>query len=388
MKNRTILVVGRGVSGLFSALRLQEAGHRVYLLGPASGSGSASSAAVGMCSVKGLLLARDEVFKQKLLGHRRMPELIRELEIKSGLTIPHHFSGVYECFEGAKHYTTLRERLFRGEFTGCFDVKTIGLTGLKDCSQTVFQSLSNGLGVSGALCYPGDGWFDPPSFLKALEKSFEGAGGVLVSGLLHDLKEASEGPCALDAYYEPLAEHPPGDSSPAIARIKIQTLVLATGPQLEPMIKAYLEPADVTLSTLPGMTLSANPLGVVPSNFQGMETIRFSRFGLNVSPKELRFGSMDFPKNSVPDHQDKKVVQSDLINKLKSELSVELGVHNKIRGLFGVRTLEKTRKPFLKKLRIRNSRMDAWVIGGMHKNGFDFAPLFGGQLVRELESEA
>ena len=384
MKTRRVLVIGRGISGLFAALRLQEAGYKVSLLGPASGAGAASYAAVGMSSVKGLLLARDEVFRQKLRGHRRMPALIRELEAKSGRTIPHHFHGVIECFRSPEHYAALRERIFHGEFSGCFNLKVLGPDELSKRSGLVSAGRSEGLRVSGALLYPEDGWFHPEAFLKAVESAFVRAGGAVLNGTLSSVSQGRTSEPSLAVGYQGEGCR---QTSPEGATLHSDELVLATGHRLGAMIRNYFEDTGPELTTLPGLTISAPADQLSGLDRGDFETVRFGRYGLSLSPEEIRFGSVDFPKGSSPDPGQKNQKISELAQKIKQELVVSLPDPEAITGLYVIRTLAKNRKPFLKQLRLKHSPARAWVLGGMYKNGFDFAPELAETLVRLLQEE-
>ncbi len=161
-------VVGQGVVGLISALRLIDAGFRVTLVAPSDDKRQASKACLGVSSLKGLILANDPLFSLKLRGHRALSALIQELEKRSGTLIPHSFSGVSEVFSGASEYQQIKKRIYHQGFQGAFGsfLKTkMGPQGSP--------------GRSGELFYPFDGWYDPEAFLGALRVILEGSKQVV-----------------------------------------------------------------------------------------------------------------------------------------------------------------------------------------------------------------
>ena len=89
MKRKEAAVIGQGIAGLMSALRLVDNGYKVTIISPQNKKDQASWAALGLSTMKGLIAPREKLFEYKMLGHHQLKPLIEELQTRSGLTIPH-----------------------------------------------------------------------------------------------------------------------------------------------------------------------------------------------------------------------------------------------------------------------------------------------------------
>jgi glycine/D-amino acid oxidase-like deaminating enzyme len=173
------VVIGRGIVGLVSALRLAEKGKKIMLIGRKNQPTSASLAATGVSAMRGLVMPKTEIFRQKLKGHQQLPGFIANLERITGISIPHRFAGVYEFFGDEKTYRNLRKRVYHRHPSGLFTLKCLNFeqTRAKLCE---FSSQKDDFKKIAAFFYPHDGWFDPGCLLMALEQRLTQLGVTLV----------------------------------------------------------------------------------------------------------------------------------------------------------------------------------------------------------------
>lgn len=176
---RHTAVIGRGIIGLSTALRLREQGLLIVIIGRQRLPGSASWAATGVSAMRGLLQPKTEIFRQKLLGHHLLARLIPELENLTKQTIPHDFSGAYEFFP-RETYGKLRRRVYHRLPTGLFAFKCLNFEQTKTHLGPFSQAWDEG-DKKAAFFYPKDGWFDPESLMAALELRLEQLGVVFIA---------------------------------------------------------------------------------------------------------------------------------------------------------------------------------------------------------------
>ena len=363
-----VVVAGRGIMGLWVALRLRQAGFQVRLIGPDQGRGSASYAAVGLSAVKGLVLSRDVLFRQKLRGHQQRPALIRKLEQLSGKSISHHFNGVFEFFQDPEHYAALRERVFHGEFTGCFRFRVLGRRDLFQKPGPPGQALfpDSGKIPAGALYYPGDGWFHPVEYLQALEQAFVRAGGKLLSGTLEDLVEdAGRG-------FRFVVKGQDGGRGLA------DEIVLAAGGETGALVRRWCG-LDPGLKLSGGVSLVCEGGGFRQKDPQ---TIRSGRYSLHAGPDGLRCGSADF----IPGGGEGPLVRAagQLYSFLGHYMGGQRPCEHDCRLLRGLRARTKDRRPLCLRKPLKGGRKEIYIVSGLHKNGFDFAPDLAGLITNQL----
>ena len=159
-------VIGQGFAGLSTAFVLAKSGMKVSVLGPKSNKLTASTAAHGICTVKGLLESSQPLFELKMLGHNTLMAFIREVELASGSEIPKIIEGVWEPFWSPENFRLERGRTYKERFTGAFDVLNYYAhfptsSGLGHSSESLF-ALSR---------YPGDFWIDTDAYLASLRKA-------------------------------------------------------------------------------------------------------------------------------------------------------------------------------------------------------------------------
>lgn len=147
-----ITVIGRGFAGLTAAIVLHEAGHEVALVGPKADKLTASTAAHGACTIKGLHEASQTLFALKLRGHQTFLPWLKKIIAISGADIP-VIHGISERFTDLAHFKVEQDRIYKSRFLGAFCVKQIACDA-SDWSRNF---------------YPQDFWIDTDRYLRALE---------------------------------------------------------------------------------------------------------------------------------------------------------------------------------------------------------------------------
>lgn len=167
-----IVVVGRGFAGLTAAIALREAGHDVELVGPRNDPYSASFAAHGASTIKGLHEASQTLFALKIFGHKNFASWLQKIETLSGRQIA-KVRGVYERFENKEEYFVEQERIYKSRFTGLFCVdQTI-------TKRTGYDTVD--INQWSRNFYPQDFWVDTDEYLKALEAASQALGVKIIS---------------------------------------------------------------------------------------------------------------------------------------------------------------------------------------------------------------
>lgn len=171
MSFKKIAIVGRGFAGLTSAIVLKKAGYEVELIGPAADENSASQAAHGASTIKGLLESTQPLFALKMFGHQTLKTWLSEIETLSGVAIP-KIMGVSERFDSLIEFKKEQGRIYKSGFLGAFCVQ----------HQPGLENF-----------YPQDFWIDSDQYLKALSVACQKLLiPVVTEAFLTELKESNE----------------------------------------------------------------------------------------------------------------------------------------------------------------------------------------------------
>lgn len=159
VKTFDVAIVGRGIAGLSLATEiLRRTEKSVAIVGPRHhAEGSATLAAQGISSIKGLVLARDPLFAAKLAGHRALLDWIGALTKESGVPVGLDRGGVGELSQDIGDFRELVGRAYQRRFQGVFCPR-----------EGRFVGRFRGKSAYGLL-HPGDLWFDPQDALNAME---------------------------------------------------------------------------------------------------------------------------------------------------------------------------------------------------------------------------
>lgn len=152
---RDMVVIGRGFAGLSLAVELAQSGMtRVEIIHDEDDVFEASSAAHGICTIKGIFEADSELFSKKIEGHRGFNDWLQHLESLAGSARPSDVLriGVWESFQTAEDFRKDFGRIYRKDFIGLKNVKVD--FSVKDQFARAF--------------YPADFWIDPKYLLGLL----------------------------------------------------------------------------------------------------------------------------------------------------------------------------------------------------------------------------
>lgn len=167
-------IIGRGLAGLNLSLRLTEAGYAPLVFGESHGSANASRCAQGIVCNKGLIFADSPLFQAKLQSLPRMRPWLKKLEDLSSTQISQQMKGVVEPYWDEDDFRKTVQRVYRGNFWGCYRARNIP-------GHEWRPPISYEAQVLGFLAYPDDGWFDVGQALDALEKAASGQGARFVN---------------------------------------------------------------------------------------------------------------------------------------------------------------------------------------------------------------
>lgn len=375
--SRRLAVIGGGIAGLCAALRLQQNHWDVSLFAPKVGKGErASEAAVGISAVRGLVLAKSPLFEAKLQGHAQFPGFLREVERLSGQKIPCDEKGVFEFFTDLRQYQFLRKRIYHGEFSGCFSMSVLDRESFIKKSQITKNSIYQNSKILGSFYYPKDYFFSPKMFLTALESAFVNLGGKVY-------RQTAEA----------VTPHPDGGleliSSGFDAKKEVRyfaEVLLACGSKTPEFLKSITK-INFPFIKIPGQTLVAR------MDFFEQEAYKTGRFGLVLQNNELRFGSLDHPKNSefseASLEQGKRVLQQKLVQDFFNH-SQHQAVRQNLQAAqteYGVRLALKDRLPLFGALPVFGGTRRLWLLTGFHKNGYDLAAPLASELAKAVSGK-
>lgn len=177
MAKQDIAIIGRGLAGLTLAFRMVKAGYRPTIFGAARGPSNASRCAQGIVCNKGLIFAESPLFRAKLQTLKKLEDWLTDVEKTSGLCIPRTWIGVDEPYWSPEDFQKTIQRVYRGNFWGCYRPRN--LPALKWLSG--FQT------PAGYIHYPDDAWFDVDATMNALEKACEKQGATFIEETITDL---------------------------------------------------------------------------------------------------------------------------------------------------------------------------------------------------------
>ena len=122
MSKKSIAVIGGGVVGLVLSKRLVEEGWQVTIFSSKT-KATASLAAHGSFSVKGIIHPHEPFFERKLIGMRKLKSLIKDLERKTSKALPVFSQRTIEVFSSLQEYQRIKKCFYHREFTGGLPVR-------------------------------------------------------------------------------------------------------------------------------------------------------------------------------------------------------------------------------------------------------------------------
>jgi glycine oxidase len=170
-----VVVVGGGLIGSLSALRLAESGRRVLVLEKAVPGAEASSAAAGILAAQSESRADGPMFELALESRERYASLVEELRARVGMDVGFRRTGVAEIAETPEQLDALEQTYAWQRAKGHRVERAEG---------AALRALEPGLneGFHGALVFADDAQLEPIALVTAIAQAAERAGVVFRPG--------------------------------------------------------------------------------------------------------------------------------------------------------------------------------------------------------------
>lgn len=358
-----IAILGRGIAGLNLAFRLVEKGFNITIFGQKDQGIRASSAAQGLICNKGLLKGFHPLFKAKLNSLEFIKRRLDYIEKKTQSRIRRNFSGVYEVYDSPAHYQRIVKRVYKGQFTGPFNVKNLPIDN---------ELLRYFPGAIGTLFYAKDGWYSAIDLMNALESYLRLECGV---------KFFNE---------EVTAINPDSSGRPRLysehhgRQISFDRLVLAAGAGTP----ALLNKLDVALTDFfyhPGQCLRI-PLPIISGFSFVNQTLSL------IGDSSLTVGSTTDKVEKPFQGYNLEAGRVKLFEALRADFRLSKDILSSCRAvkyedLWGTRLRLKNRQPVFGSLRTIEARLgNVFILTGFYKNGLHLADMFSEWLVDEIVS--
>jgi glycine oxidase len=170
-----VVIVGGGLMGSLSALRLADAGRRVLVLEKAVPGAEASSAAAGILAGQSESKSDGPLFEIAIESRERYVALAAELRERVGMDVGFRRCGVLEVAETEKDLEEL-ERTFAWQRAKGHRVERVEGASLRAIEPQLNP------GFAGAIALPDDGQVDPPTLVAAIAQAAERAGATFRAG--------------------------------------------------------------------------------------------------------------------------------------------------------------------------------------------------------------
>ncbi len=175
MSTYDVVVIGGGLIGTLSALRLADAGRTVLVLERAVPGAEASSAAAGILAGQSESRVDGPLFDLAIESRERYVALAEELRARTSVDVGFRRCGALEIAESPAALDDL-ERVFAWQRAKGHSVRRIESTALRALEPRLND------GFAGAIAFDDDGQIDPPALVNAVTQAAERAGVVFRSG--------------------------------------------------------------------------------------------------------------------------------------------------------------------------------------------------------------
>lgn len=183
--SQDIIVAGGGISGAAIAYGLAVRGCKVTMIDAPTPTNKASRTNVGLLWCQSKFLHLPDYARWAFHSCRLFPELTRELEEVSGITIPVNYQGGLIACLGEKEYQkrgdyieNLRDTL--GDYPG-------GMISRSEL-EAKLPGIGFGPEVTGAAWCEDDGLIEPLILLRSYKIAFTKVGGKLIEAEIHDVQ--------------------------------------------------------------------------------------------------------------------------------------------------------------------------------------------------------
>lgn len=345
-------IVGAGLGGFFSAWSLTERNIPCAVVGKKEKA--ASFAAQGVVGNKGLFLADTPLFKNKILGARRMAEFCRRLgeQTKRKIIVE---GMVYEPFSSLEKWRKSQRRIYREDFFGCYGGKLLTPEDIGE-SAVFLQSHRR---PAAALQYCFDAIVDVELLLSTMREILTARGVKFVDEEMTHLSHDGNWRLRNDSQEVLRCDH----------------IFLAPGSGIS-FFRDYLDIDIPKAQLVSGYTFRKD----VEEQSQTFALLRETHAYCQFSNK-ISLGSTSH-KGAL----DPKVLQSDLAeleNLFRNEIDfAHLDGNLSCQG--GERVFYKNREPICGVFTARRFTQPVYLLSGLYKNGLQLAPLLGEKLCKEF----
>jgi glycine/D-amino acid oxidase-like deaminating enzyme len=153
-----LVVLGSGIVGLSCSYAAAHAGLRVLRISSAEAEKTASRCATGIASVKGVLVPREPLFREKLRNHCSFVGWIEAVARESQVPVEINAGPILEPWVSAENYRKIKARIDGGRYAGLFRRRILAASELPSVLR----------GCLGAFAYSGDYVYSPQQVLAAL----------------------------------------------------------------------------------------------------------------------------------------------------------------------------------------------------------------------------
>lgn len=348
-QNKNWLIIGQGIIGLTLAYRMLQSGFKVTLLSPPNSKPEASLAAQGVLSSKGLLKARNSLFRAKLEGQGMLFNLAESLEAEVKQKVERIY-GASEIFATEKEYTNLLQRIYHHEFLGLIHSEVIASKDFKKGS--LEAAISGKRDILGAFHYPRDGWVSPDDFIRSLKLAVRERSAKLLEGTAIKI---IPGDCGLEVI------------TSEQKKLVFDEVIVASGHKSFELLKTS-GIRDIPFVKVPGQVITINNVDL-PSG-----VLKQGRRSLAIYGGKLRYGSTDLRQKGIKfplEYDEKKAILTNEISKLLKSNRLE---PHKV--LYGERLKVSDRMPLLGEYKCGIFKQKSiWLATGFYKNGYQLADL-------------
>ena len=185
-----VIVIGGGISGVALAYGLADKGRKVTIVDAPTATNKASRTNVGLIWCQSKFLHEPNYAKWGFISARLFPELTRELEDVSGITIPVNYTGGLIACLGEEQYRQrgdyiVKLRAALGEYKG-------NMIGRGELEQKL-PGINFGSEVTGAAWCEEDGVIEPLLLLRAFKVALQKKGVATHHALVNQVEPLSNG---------------------------------------------------------------------------------------------------------------------------------------------------------------------------------------------------
>jgi len=342
-----IYVIGYGIAGRTAAYRLLQSGFKVKIIESSFEDCSASFAAQGLSSIKGLVFSRSNLFDMKMRGHNSLLRLLEDLQKLSETPI-FEVSSVFEPYSDENEKEKITQRVYGHQFYSLYHRNQIDLT--KSFRMPCREQFK------GAWQYPRDFIYDAEKVMELLDSEIRRRGAGFVKGHVEQIYRFDED--RLEVFTE-------GECYMA------RDVILCGGVSTQKILRKSRLPFHKTRhiagATLRGESSSwANYKNSGWISGKNSAVVLGNRVFLGSTSESL------FDKTKEEVVHEARPILLQLVKDLFHQNVQELASSTTTK--FGIRACYENMVPQVEPICLENNHSKMWVVSGLYKNGYQIAP--------------